>query len=201
MICCHPFFAEQVTEEDVKSYLTSSKARGPNVDLDELMESSDATGTGKVKGYLSENRSAEIMKASPMLRVGRDLLEHFTATGHKTLVFCSYRKPLDFLEHVLDHSKLGFYRIDGPTSAKKRDKYIRDFNKRGSTHKIMLITVGAGGLGLTLTGADRVILLGPSWNPMVDAQAIGRAYRIGQKRPVAVYRILMASLIDEKVRA
>jgi SNF2 family DNA or RNA helicase len=94
---------------------------------------------------------------------------------------------------------MGFYRIDGKTSQKTRDEHRNEFNQEGSTHKVMILAVASGGLGLTLTGADTVILLGPNWNPKVDEQAVGRAYRIGQTKPVNVYRINMAGLVDEKV--
>lgn len=202
MICSHPIFADQTTDTDIRNFLSSQEEQRKDEDLDDFMASFENNcDSGVFNNYLSGTRTADILRDSPMLRVCKDLLVHLTGTGHKTLVFSLYRKPLDILQHVLDDAKVGFYRVDGLTSQAKRVKYIAEFNRKGSSHKVMLLTIQVGGLGLTLTGADRVILLGPRYNPTVDSQAVGRAYRITQKRPVKVYRLLMAGLIDEKVRA
>lgn len=213
MVALHPFFADQVTDDDVKSFLDQRQnhdaTEDEDVDVDELLaklESNSEDGD-QLSSYLAQNRPSDIMRDSTILRVCKDLLDGLVANGHKVLVFCPYRKPIDFLGYVLEHSKIRFYRIDGQISQKNRNQYIKSFNEtsfscRGgesSSTNVMLLTIGAGGLGLTLTGADRVILLGASWNPMVDAQAVGRAFRIGQERPIKVYRLLMANLIDEKV--
>lgn len=214
MICFHPLFAEQVNDIDVQNFLSKQENTGEEVDVDELMASypdptddddvidKEATAEDEheqMSDYLSGKKTSDILRDSPLLRVCKDFLVPLTEQGHKILVFSLFRKPLDFLARILEDSKLGFYRIDGQVRQSLRDKHMDDFNQKKSRHKIMLITTKAGGLGLTLTGADTVIILGPSWNPMVDAQAIGRAYRIGQKRSVRVFRINMASLIDELV--
>ena len=185
MAAIHPFFAGQVTDANVKDFL--------NDDEGEVLGDEERTG----KDFL---KSSDILKDAPSIRVCKDLIVDLTLNGHKVLVFSQYRKPLDFLGYVLEHSNIAFYRIVGNTPQDKRNKYIKSFNNDSSKNiQVMLMTIGVGGLGLTLTGADCVILLGASWNPMKDAQAVGRAFRISQTRPVKVYRLLMASLIDEKV--
>ena len=199
MIAYHPYFAEQQTDANVQEYLSSLKANhddGSELDMDNVL--SDEGGVHDNDYLKSSNQFIEILRDSPKLRMCKDLLVNLVQNKHKILVFAGYRKPLDFLAHVLQHSNIGYYRVDGPTSQGKRDTYISEFNSKKSRHQIMLVTKGAGGLGLTLTGADRVIILEPSWNPSVDAQAVGRAFRIGQTRRVEVYRILTAGLIEEK---
>ena len=200
MICAHPYFADQVNDADMLEFLSKQSTET----LDDLFESDDGSvddvvDTESMKTYLSRNRISDILKDAPMMRVCKDILVQRSQTGHKTLVFCEFRKALDIMAHVLDDANLEYCRIDGSVKQSLRDMYIDDINCRKSSTKIALITTRAGGLGLTLTGADTVISLGPSWNPMVDAQAIGRAHRIGQTRPVTVYRLCMADLIDELV--
>jgi hypothetical protein len=108
---------------------------------------------------------------------------------------------LDILQDVLTayFGPLSCLRLDGSvTDPRKRDDICQQFaaSAPGTT---LLMTIGVGGVGLNLTAADRVILFEPSWNPAVEAQAVDRAHRIGQKRPVFVYRLVTASTIEERM--
>lgn len=90
-------------------------------------------------------------------------------------------------------------RIDGGvTDRKERQRRITQFQK-DATISCFLLTTGVGGVGLNLTGADRVVLIDPAWNPAKDAQAVDRAYRMGQTRPVVVYRLNTCGTVEEKV--
>lgn len=190
MIAFHPHFATRRTDAEIQHFLESNQDNDDDHggDIDDHFDILD-------RG----NAVTDILADSPMLRVCRDMLADLIAAGHKTIVFSHFRKPLKFLARVLKDSNIGFYEINGTVAQTNRDQSIKAFNLRASTHQVMLCTVGSGGLGLTLVGANRVILLGAGYNPMQDAQAVGRTYRIGQDRPVVVYRLLMAGLIDEKV--
>ena len=88
--------------------------------------------------------------------------------------------------------------MDGTTPLAKRQALVDLFNSRGDVF-LFLLTTRVGGLGLNLTGADRVILFDPDWNPSVDMQARERCWRIGQKRPVTVYRFISSGTIEEKI--
>jgi len=94
---------------------------------------------------------------------------------------------------------LKFLRIDGSIDPKDRDVKISKFQQPDSRYFAVCLSVQVGGTGLTITSADRVILVDPAWNPSVDAQAIDRVHRIGQKREVVVYRLVGASAIEDKM--
>jgi len=99
------------------------------------------------------------------------------------------------LEHVLGaalgwQAGLDYLRFDGTTDAEQRDAMVEHFNAPKSRLKAFLISTRAGGLGLNLTAASRVIIFDANWNPSHDLQALHRAYRYGQRRPVFVYRLI-----------
>jgi hypothetical protein len=126
-----------------------------------------------------------------------DLVHSLRENSHRTLIFSQSTKVLDIIQYVLkDTVKLG--RIDGQTKEKDRQRFVDEFNNPESTIEAMLISTKAGGQGLTLTGADTVIVYDPSWNPAEDSQAVDRCYRIGQKKPVTVYRLITSGTVEEK---
>lgn len=88
--------------------------------------------------------------------------------------------------------------MDGSTSVKARQPLIQKFN-HDSSYDVFLLTTRVGGLGVNLTGANRVIIYDPDWNPATDTQARERAWRIGQEKQVTIYRLLSAGTIEEKV--
>jgi len=94
---------------------------------------------------------------------------------------------------------LKFLRIDGTIDPKDRDLKIKKFQAPDSRYFAMCLSSQVGGVGLTITGADRVILADPAWNPAMDAQAIDRVHRIGQDRPVVVYRLVGSGAIEDKM--
>merc|ERR1719183_3358047 len=89
-------------------------------------------------------------------------------------------------------------RIDGKTPVKSRLKFIDEFNSN-EDYFAMILTTRVGGVGLNITGADRVVIFDPDWNPMTDVQARERAWRIGQTRDVAVYRLVLTGTVEEKI--
>ena len=136
---------------------------------------------------------------SGKMQVVKALLELWKATGHKTLLFAQHRIMLDILEKSLKSSGgFNYRRMDGNTPIHSRQGMVDEFNRTPDLH-VFLLTTKVGGLGVNLTGADRVIIYDPDWNPSTDVQARERAWRLGQKREVMIYRLMTAGTIEEKI--
>ncbi|XP_028400404.1 DNA excision repair protein ERCC-6-like [Dendronephthya gigantea] len=126
------------------------------------------------------------------------LLVNLKREGHRTLVFSQSRKMLDIIQKVLKDKGIKMIRIDGTVDNYERESRICTFQTDPS-YSVFLLTTQVGGVGLTLTAADRVVIFDPSWNPATDAQAVDRAYRIGQKRTVVIYRLITCGSLEEKI--
>jgi len=124
------------------------------------------------------------------------MLENAIAEGHKVLVFSQYVKHLEIVRQYLKSNKIDYTYLDG--SSTDRKEQVERFNKDTSL-KVFLISIKAGGLGLNLTEADYVFILDPWWNPAVEAQAVDRAHRIGQKRKVFTYKFITRNTVEEKI--
>ena len=123
-------------------------------------------------------------------------LEQIVAAGHKALVFSQWTSLLDRVEPHLGAAALGFCRLDGST--RDRARVVQRFQDSAGP-PVMLLSLKAGGTGLNLTAADHVFLLDPWWNPAVEEQAADRAHRIGQDRPVMVYRLVAKDTVEERI--
>ncbi|XP_062822580.1 DNA excision repair protein ERCC-6-like isoform X2 [Anolis carolinensis] len=127
------------------------------------------------------------------------LLEKLQEEGHQTLVFSQSRKMLDIIEHILTKRSFRMMRVDGTvTCLAEREKRVRQF-QMDKSYSVFLLTTQVGGVGLTLTSATRVVIFDPSCNPATDAQAVDRAYRIGQKENVVIYRLITCGTVEEKI--
>jgi SNF2 family DNA or RNA helicase len=127
------------------------------------------------------------------------LMESLTeaaAEGHKALVFSQWTSLLDRVEPALEDAGLTFTRLDGST--KDRGAVVAQFQDAGGP-PVMLLSLKAGGTGLNLTAADHVFLLDPWWNPAAEDQAADRAHRIGQDKPVMIYRLVARDTVEERV--
>ncbi|GAA1925154.1 DEAD/DEAH box helicase [Nocardioides marmoribigeumensis] len=132
---------------------------------------------------------------SAKLDVLVDHLQEITAEGHRALVFSQFTSFLSRVRARLDAEGIASSYLDG--RSRKRGEIVSGF-KQGDA-AVFLISLKAGGVGLTLTEADYVFVLDPWWNPAVEAQAVDRAHRIGQDKPVIVYRLVATDTIEEKV--
>ncbi|PWA89877.1 hypothetical protein CTI12_AA106850 [Artemisia annua] len=121
-----------------------------------------------------------------------------SVVGEKAIVFSQWTKMLDFLEACLTDSSIGFRRLDGTMSIPERDKAVKDFNRRPEV-SVMIMSLKAASLGLNMVAANHVILLDLWWNPTTEEQAIDRAHRIGQTRPVEVMRLTVEETIEDRI--
>jgi SNF2 family DNA or RNA helicase len=126
-----------------------------------------------------------------------DHLLEVAAEGHRALVFSQFTSFLARVRDRLDQEGIGSTYLDGRT--RRRGDVVERF--KSGDDPVFLISLKAGGVGLTLTEADYVFVLDPWWNPAVEAQAVDRAHRIGQRRQVFVYRLVARDTIEEKVMA
>ncbi|NPA34769.1 MAG: DEAD/DEAH box helicase family protein [Chlorobi bacterium] len=126
------------------------------------------------------------------------LLNDIASGGHKALVFSSFLKPLELLADLLTQQGWQYSFLSGKTPAKQRQKAIQEFSENPDV-PFFLLTLKAGGFGLNLTAADYVIILDPWWNPAVERQAADRAHRMGQQKPVFVFKLISKDTIEEQV--
>jgi len=126
-----------------------------------------------------------------------NIVDNLKENNHKALVFSQFVKHLDILRSSLDRKGLTYEYLDGTTSMKEREKRIKNF--QSGSADIFLISLKAGGVGLNLTAADYVIHMDPWWNPAIEDQASDRAHRIGQTRPVTIYRLVAKGTIEERI--
>jgi len=127
-----------------------------------------------------------------------EVLDETVADGHKSLVFSQWTSLLDLVEPHLRAAGIAFARLDGST--RDRGAVVAGFQDPGGP-PVLLASLKAGGLGLNLTAADHVFILDPWWNPAAEDQAADRAHRIGQDRPVMVYRLVTQGSVEERILA
>ncbi|XP_044095943.1 DNA excision repair protein ERCC-6 isoform X2 [Neovison vison] len=137
-------------------------------------------------------------KRSGKMIVVESLLKIWHKQGQRVLLFSQSRQMLDILEVFLRAQKYSYLKMDGTTAIASRQPLITRYNEDPSIF-VFLLTTRVGGIGVNLTGANRVIIYDPDWNPSTDTQARERAWRIGQKKQVTVYRLLTAGTIEEKI--
>ena len=120
-------------------------------------------------------------------------------TDSKVLIFSQMTTLLNILDDYCRYRQFDYLRMDGQTSSEERDKRIEEFQNPESKKWLFLISTRAGGLGINLHAANIVILYDSDWNPQVDLQAIDRAHRIGQTKPVIIYRFVCEGTVEEKI--
>lgn len=135
---------------------------------------------------------------SGKLREVLRMIRNVVAEGHKVLVFSQFVQHLSLVRAALDERQLDYAYLDGTT--RDRPAAVARFQETEEL-KIFLISLKAGGVGLNLTAADYVFILDPWWNPAVEAQAVDRAHRIGQLRPVFTYKFITQGTVEEKILA
>jgi SNF2 family DNA or RNA helicase len=155
--------------------------------------SKSAEGRRRYMRYLRKNwqPSAKVNKCV-------ELLERFQEEDQKTIIFSQFVSLLDLLQVPIDQKGWRCERYDGSMSAEARNDAIMRFTDKSNCN-IMLISLKAGNAGLNLVAASRVIILDPFWNPFIEMQAVDRAYRIGQQKPIEVHRILIEKTVEDRI--
>ncbi|KAL8839095.1 MAG: hypothetical protein Q9170_001877 [Blastenia crenularia] len=150
-----------------------------------------------------KSNSQEIFKgmvtSSGKLMLLDGLLKKLQKDGHRVLIFSQMVKMLDILQDYMKYRGYQFQRLDGTVPSAQRTQAMEHFNKPDSPDFCFLLSTRAGGLGINLMTADTVILFDSDWNPQADLQAMARAHRIGQTRPVTVFRLVSKETIEEEV--
>ena len=136
-------------------------------------------------------------KRSGKLIVVHSLLKLWKKQGHRVLLFSQSQMMLSIIEAYVKEQGYKYLRLDGTTPVANRQKMITEFND--GDHFVFILTTKVGGLGVNLTGANRVVIFDPDWNPSTDTQARERAWRIGQDRQVTIYRLMTSGTIEEKI--
>ncbi|KAL4966800.1 putative SNF2 family helicase/ATPase [Aspergillus stella-maris] len=136
------------------------------------------------------------VELSARAQIARKIIDESIAIGDKVLVFSQSLPTLDYLEYLLKVSNRRYLRLDGSTPIASRQSSTKQFNS-GDGKQVYLISTRAGGLGLNIPGANRVIIFDFSFSPIWEEQAVGRAYRLGQRKPVFVYRFLAGGTFEE----
>ncbi|XP_078170989.1 chromatin remodeling 1 [Carex rostrata] len=141
----------------------------------------------------------ELLKQCGKFRLMDRLLSLLLAQKHKVLIFSQWTKVLDILDYYLAEKNFEVCRIDGNVKLAERKRQIDLFNDMNSNLNIFLLSTRAGGLGINLTAADTCILYDSDWNPQCDLQAMDRCHRIGQTKPVHVYRLATANSVEGRI--
>lgn len=128
----------------------------------------------------------------------RELLPKLQSDGHRVLIFSQWTKILDLLEVLMDHMSFRYMRLDGSTSVAERQGLIDTYNEDTGIF-VFLLSTRAGGLGINLTAADTVILHDLDFNPTNDEQACDRCHRIGQTKPVSIYKLVSEDTVDHNI--
>ena len=126
-----------------------------------------------------------------------NIAEELKDSDHRAIVFSQFVGHLDLVRKALDRKMISYQYLDGSTPQQERERRVKAFQE--GVGAMFLISLKAGGLGLNLTAADYVIHLDPWWNPAIEDQASDRAHRIGQTRPVTIYRLVAENTIEEKI--
>ena len=135
----------------------------------------------------------ELLQASGKLSLIDSMLQRMKALGHRVLIYSQFTTLLNLLEEWLAARQWGFQRIDGSVGSAERQSRIDQFNTRPADNFVFLLSTKAGGLGINLASADTVVIYDSDWNPHNDLQAQARAHRLGQLKPVMIYRSALTS--------
>ncbi|XP_031255151.1 ATP-dependent DNA helicase DDM1 [Pistacia vera] len=141
----------------------------------------------------------QIVEQCGKFRLLDRLLAQLFARKHKVLIFSQWTKVLDIMDYYFSEKGFEVCRIDGSMKLNDRKRQIEEFNDVNSKCRIFILSTRAGGLGINLTAADTCILYDSDWNPQMDLQAMDRCHRIGQTKPVHVYRLATAQSVEGRI--
>ena len=169
-----------------------------------LLTKKSDNGEDKVRSEVLKSIPSNLLqssKGSGKLHILNSLLHHISSTTEEKVVLISnYTSTMDVLASLLTSRSYKYLRLDGKTPQNKRQDLVDRFNRSPTSNSfVFLLSAKAGGTGLNLIGASRLVLYDLDWNPATDLQAMARVHRDGQKRPCYIYRLLTQGALDEKI--
>ncbi len=184
----HGLFSGDVTLKKVSDELSSYSDYGIH-----------AFCYGAGPDFAMHKLTTEHMMASCKFRFLSELLPKLKEAGSRPLIFSQWTSMLDIIEWLMDFLQLPYVRLDGSTAVDERLATVDRFNNGTDDVFAFLLSTRAGGQGLNLTGADTVILHDVDFNPQIDRQAEDRCHRLGQTKPVSVYRLITKATVDQNI--
>lgn len=175
-ICSHPVLTSEIDDDHERNYVQYHTKPGPEILQSESIK----------------------IEESVKLQVTEALCEACLARQDRIVIVSNFTTVLNLVGEMLRRKNISFCRLDGSTAVNQRGDIVRQFNN-GTLGNVFLLSAKAGGVGLNLIGANRLILFDPDWNPATDVQAMARIWRDGQTKPVFVYRLLCTGTIEEKI--
>lgn len=207
LLCCHPrIFVDKLCKKREEKMAaektrTSTEVGQDNTTINEASSIVPEITAGMVDRQveLFNTSGADEFEKSHKMNIISMILRECKAIGDQVLIFSQHLPVLDYLQAFIRAKlpRIDACRLDGSTKAGDRVAMANAVNR--GKHDVLLVSTNAGGLGLNITGANRVIIADFSWNPSSEAQAVGRAYRIGQQKAVYVYHLVMAGTFEEAV--
>lgn len=189
---------EDATPEDLEALVRDLAQNGHASHIAAGAEPDVAATAVQLAGLTARRDVSALVACSAKLQFLQRLLPTLQEERARTLIFSGSKVMLNVVGSMLRQSGTSFLRIDGDVADPAERRRIVDTFNTDASVDVCLLTTGVGSLGLTLTGASRVVILDPHWNPSVDAQAVDRAYRIGQTRDVITYRLITCGTVEEK---
>lgn len=192
LLCNHPAcFRERLLKQKNSQVPADEQTNGTALPPQFVSEALTAIRHSEITGAKGEEHSWKV----PLLN---SILDESHRQGDKVLVFSQSIPTINYLESVLRRRKRNYTRLDGSTKINRRQDMVKDFNR--NSFDVFLISTTAGGYGLNITGANRVVIFDFKFNPQHEQQAVGRVYRLGQTKPVFVYRLVCGGTYEEKMQ-
>ncbi|KAK4188678.1 protein chromatin remodeling 20 [Podospora australis] len=194
LVLAHPQVFKTVASSQQNTTKTSTKkSKGPDADEESNMDL-PAHIVSELLGMVSIRELGDLGHSYKILALLK-ILEECQKVGDKVLVFSQSLSTLDFLESIFKQRKIPFQRLDGATPIEDRQTLVKQFNHTDTS--VYLISTRAGGVGLNIFGANRVVIFDFKYTPADEQQAIGRAYRLGQMKPVYVYWLVVGGTFED----
>lgn len=188
---------EGLAEPD-EEFVTEMKVGNPVSVLRQICNHPYLASYPVIPGTRVLKTDENVVQRSGKMQILDALLIRLKKHGHKVLIFSNFTKMLDVIEDYLYLRNYNYTRLDGTRSLSDRQMNIKKFNTEDDVF-VFLISTRAGGLGINLVAADTVIIYDSDWNPQADLQAQDRCHRIGQTRPVVVYRFIVRGTVDQHI--
>ena len=192
LLCVHPALCREFAEH--------SSALQALVGGDDVERGDGSDIEREERGDIErEERGDDTSLSYKLDAITRIVAAILASTDELVLVISTYTQILNFLGKLCDARNWGYFRLDGSTDVAQRQSLVNAFNARLTPKRLFLLSARAGGVGLNITGASRVVMVEPAWNPAIDAQSVARSWRFGQTRTVFVYRVFLSGSIEEVI--